>query len=198
MKQIKNFDSVKVSNGGSKKLPVGIYEAVVTFVDYKEYDWGNVLEVYWDVHAGDYKGFYAAMYAEDTSEDKKPKGKFRLYEPKDDGSEKDEWTKQKLKRFTNALEDSNKGYKWDWDEKKWKGLKFGAVVGEHETYIDGDHTIVFTELRFPVSIEDVKTGKVNIPDRFVDNKAKDFLANAEKQSSDGFLSVDAGPEEIPF
>ena len=62
-------------------------------------------------------------FESNTSEDKKWKGKATIYCPKDDGSEKDEWTRKNFARWTNAFEDSNPGYKWDWDEKKLKGKK---------------------------------------------------------------------------
>ena len=65
------------------------------------------LEISIDVAEGEFKDFYATDYRGQNQEDKKWRGVLRLYVPKDDGSDMDEWTKSKLKAATNAVEDSN-------------------------------------------------------------------------------------------
>lgn len=201
MEPIKNFDKVNAMGQGSTQLPVGGYVCVIKDVQYKKYDWGDCMYIAWDVAEGELKGFYMKKFKADkeNNEDAKWKGVYKLYVPKDDGSEQDEWTKRKLKTFTNALEDSNDGYKWNWDEKKWKNLKFGGVVGEHETFIDGkDSTITFNEVRFVTTVQKIKDGDFRPADKYVDNKAKEFLANNNSAADTGFLSAEEGPDEIPF
>ena len=55
------------------------------------------LEISIDVAEGEFKDFYATDYRGQNQEDKKWRGVLRLYVPKDDGSDMDEWTKSKLK-----------------------------------------------------------------------------------------------------
>lgn len=65
-------------------------------LDAKEarYDWGDVLVVSFDILEGEHKGFFAADYKAQDQEDKKWRGTFRITLPKDDGSERDTWTKR--------------------------------------------------------------------------------------------------------
>ena len=83
------------------------------------------LEIAFEIATGEFAGFYRRNFDAQTQEDKKWKGIMRLYVPKEDGTDKDEWTKKTFKRATQAIEDSNPGYQWDWNEK---GLK-GKIVG---------------------------------------------------------------------
>lgn len=198
MKQFKDYDKTQTMGSGSNQLPVGGYVCVVKDTQYKEYDWGDCLYIAFDIAEGDQKGFYMNKFNADQSEDKKWKGVYKLFVPKDDGSEKDEWTKRKFKTFTTALEESNKDYAWDWDEKKWKSkkLKFGAVMQQHETYIEGsEHTITFTDVAYVTSVQKIKDGDFKPADKYVDKRAKDFLAT---QNTTEFLSASEGPDEIPF
>lgn len=144
----------------TSKLPVGAYIVKILDVDYQEGqgDYSDRINLEFDISEGDYAGFFAKQYDENTNEDKKWKGKTSIYVPKDDGSEKDGWTKNTFAKWTAALEESNPKYIWDWDEKKWIDKKLGIVFGETGTVING-REITYTEARFPVSVEVVKSGK---------------------------------------
>ena len=112
-----------------------------------------------------------------------------------DGSQQDQWTKNTFAKWTNSLEDSNDGYKWDWDETKWTGKKIGLVFGETGTNIDGKD-IVYTECRYPVSVEAVKTGKAG------EAKFKAKAGYGQSTAGSGatdFVNVPDGiDEELPF
>ena len=204
MKAFNDFDKAKenAKYKGSKQLPVGGYEAKIKEVRFEEGKDGksDMIVLAFDITAGEYKDFFKKKFDEDTSEDKKWKGKATIYCPKDDGSEQDEWTKNTFARWTNALEDSNKGYVWDWDEKKWKGKSIGLIYGETGTVIDGK-AITYTEVRFPESIENIKSGNFKLPNfkaRKGYDEAVDKAADA-KTNSDGFMNVpESIDEELPF
>ena len=204
MKAFNNFDKAKenAKYKGSAQLPVGGYEAKIKEVRFQEGKDGNsdMIVLAFDITSGEYKDFFKKKFDEDTSEDKKWKGKATIYCPKDDGSEQDEWTKNAFARWTNALEDSNKGYVWDWDEKKWKGKAIGLIYGEVGTVIEGK-PIKYTEVRFPESIENIKSGNYKTPN-FKARKGYDEAVDKEAGSlskSDGFMNVpEAIDEELPF
>ena len=107
---------------GSAKLPEGAYVANIMNVKYVPGTDGNSdrIDIQFDIAEGEYKGFFKKQYEENTQEDKKWKGRTAIYIPKDDGSEKDEWTQNTFAKWTAAFENSNEGYHWDWQEKKWK------------------------------------------------------------------------------
>lgn len=49
----------------------------------------------------------------------------------------DKWSASKFKRFTNSIEDSNAGYRWDWEESKLKGKIVGLTFRREEWEYDG-------------------------------------------------------------
>ena len=203
MKAFNDFDKAKenAKYKGSAQLPVGGYEAKIKEVRYKEGKDGksDMITIAFDITSGEYKDFFKKKFDEDTSEDKKWKGKATIYCPKDDGSEQDEWTKNAFARWTNALEDSNKDYTWDWDEKKWKGLKIGLIYGRTGAVINGK-PVEFTEVRFPESIDNIKSGNYKTPN-FKERKgyAEAVNATVAKPNADGFMNIpDNVDEDLPF
>ena len=157
MKQFGGFEDAQKNARytGGEKLPAGAYVAKVMNVRYTPGENGNSdrIDVQFDIAEGEYKGFFKKQFEENTQEDKKWKGKASVYVPKDDGSEKDGWTKNSFAKWTNAFEDSNGSYKWDWDENKWKGLKVGLMFAETGNVIEGKE-VVYTEVRYPMSVAD--------------------------------------------
>lgn len=201
MKKIENFETAQKAARyeGGQRLEPGAYEAKILDVKYINGENGNSdrIELAFDITEGDFIDHFRKLYESSTDENKKWKGKTTLYVPKGDGTEKDGWTAKTLARWTNAFEDSNEGYSWDWDESKWKGLKVGLIFGAVGNVIDGKE-VTYTECRFPASIQKVKDGTCKIPDF----KAKNgYTGNQTTASTDsnGFLTVsDSEEEEIPF
>ena len=203
MKKIENFETAQSAaryEGGAKLEP-GVYVCKILSVKFEEGKDGNSdrIDLAFDITEGDQKDFFKKQYEANTDENKKWKGRTSIYCPKGDGSEKDGWSAKNLAKWTNAFEDSNKGYSWDWDESKWKGLSVGIVFGTIGTVIDGKE-ITYTKARTAVSVEDARAGKFWVG--YLNLKAKNgYTGNGATQSSDpnGFLAVPEGDEEeIPF
>ena len=165
MKKLSNWNDVKAA-GERVKLPAGGYEAKIINAKVVNYDGSNGsyerLEIAVDITAGEYKDYYKQDFDSNTRDDKKWRGVARFYVPTDDGSEKDEYTKSVLKSVTDALEDSNKDYHWDWDETKLKGLKVGILVRDKEYEIDGKHGFSPEIFRF-TDINRIREGKFTVP-----------------------------------
>lgn len=191
-------DAMKNAQYSGGRLPAGAYVCKVMNVRYEEGQNGNsdMIQVQFDIAEGEQKDFFRTQYDNNQNEDKKWKGKVTIYVPKDDGTEKDEWTKNSFAKWTNAFELSNAGYKWDWHEDKWKGLIVGIVFGDTGTVVDGKE-IVYTEARYPVGIEDVRSGKC----KDAKFKAKNgYTGTASNNSNDdAFMTIPDGvEEEIPY
>jgi len=182
----------------SAKLPEGAYVASIMNVKYVPGENGNSdrIDIQFDIADGEYKGFFKKQYEENTQEDKKWKGKTSVYVPSDDGSERDGWTKNTFAKWTNALEDSNSKYKWDWDESKWKGLKVGLMFALTGNVIEGKE-VTYTEVRYPLSVEDAKKPDIKIP---AIKKRNGYTGNSSSAPADNsFVNVPDGvEEEIPF
>lgn len=200
MKPISNYEHVRGYENSASQLPVGGYVLKITGVRYETGTNGNSdrIIVAFDVNEGEFAGFFAKRFNADQSEDRKWKGTTTLYIPKEDGSEQDEWTTRKFKTFTNALEDSNKGYKWDWEESKWKGLLIGGVFGEVYTLIDG-RQVRYTTFKSSASVENVRKGDFKTPRVQYKNGASANAVNlGPSAANEDFMQIKDGDEDIPF
>ena len=200
MKKFSNYEQAKknAEYQGSAQLPEGAYPCRIMAVRYQDGKDGNSdsIAIQYDITEGEYKDFFRKQYDNDTREDKKWKGKTTIWVPSDDGSEKDNWTKDAFARWTNAIEESNPGYAWDWDEGKWKDKLVGIIYGSVGTVIDGKE-IIYTEARFPISVEKARKGDYK-PAKF--KKKNGYKgSNNSPANGDDFMVPPAGEaEEIPF
>lgn len=203
MKQFNGYEQAAeaAKHQGSERLPVGAYVCEIKNVKYEagKDGYSDRIDILFDIVEGDQKDFFRKQYDANTSEDKKWKGRKSIYVPKDDGSEKDEWTKNNFAKWVNGFEDSNSGYKWDWHEEKWKGLKVGIVFGETGTVLDDGKEIVYTEPRFACSVEKVRSGNAPKAKFVAKNGYTGNGSTKSSNSSDDFIKVSpSAEEEIPF
>lgn len=161
MKPFKDYETTKSYNE-IEKLPSGYYIGIIKKAEEKEYDWGNRLEISVDITEGEFKDYFATQYRNQQLEDKKWKGVLRLSVPTDDGSERDSWTKRSFKTSIEAVEDSNAGYHWDWNETALKNKSVGLAVRQKEWEYNGKTGFSPEIFKF-VSVEAVKSGKLKIP-----------------------------------
>lgn len=182
MRAFKGYEAKK--QGGAREiLPAGGYVAKILNAEEKRYDWGDVLLISFDISEGEHSGFFNKDYQENTNEDKKWRGTYRLNIPKDDGSEKDGWTKNTFGGAMWAIEESNHGYTWNWDEKSLKGKTVGVLFRNKEWEMNGN-TGWTTECCKLESADDIRNGKFRMPkDKPLKNKStnnsSDFVPNIE-------------------
>lgn len=201
MKTFNGYDKAKEAARytGGERLPIGAYVCKVVNVKYVDGENGNSdrIDLLFDISEGDHKDFFKNQYDANTSEDKKWKGRTSVYVPKDDGSEKDEWTKNSFAKWVNGFEDSNDGYKWDWKEDKWKGLTVGIVFGETGTVIQGKE-ILYTEARFATAASKVRDGSAPKAKFKAKNGYTGKGNTTAPTTDDGFMTVEPGEADIPF
>ena len=182
-----NMDGVK-PYGDSNILPKGGYVMKILGVAVKQNKVGQYLELSCDVCEGEYKDFFANDYR-GQSDPKKWHCNAFVNVPRDDGSEKDGWTKRTFATWYTALEESNPGYHFDYDETKLKGLIVGGlfVIREYESQ-NGD-VRQGTTLASWTTADKVRNNKFKLPkDR--------LLKREESSSSSGFTPVDS--DDLPF
>jgi hypothetical protein len=151
MRKINDFENVTEQQGGEfEKLPVGGYICKITYVEdvpEKEY-----IKIEFDIADGKYSGWFAETYQRANFWG----GKFiRSYKEKAAGF---------FKGFTTAVEQSNLGYKWAWDEQTLVG-KFIGIVLALEEYVGNDGTV---KERLYVaqnrSVDAIKKGDYKVPE----------------------------------
>lgn len=167
MRPFKDYETTQTITG-SRQLPVGAYICTILKAEEKVYntskggEW-HKLEISFDIAEGENKGFYAADYRAQTGEDKKWKGVIRLNVPNDDGSEMDAWNKRSFKTNMQAIEESNNGYHWDWNEAQLKNKTVGIVFRSEEWEYNGRSGWRTAAFKF-IPAADVKSGNFKIPD----------------------------------
>lgn len=183
--------------GSFEQLPKGGYVLQIKGVELLTNRIGEYLKISADIFEGEYKDFFAKEYKAQQSEDKKWHCNFLLNIPKDDGSERDGWTKRSFKTFTETLEESNEGYHFDWDELKFKGKLIGGLFNEREYETQQGQIRRATNWARVTTVTKIREGSFRLPD--------DKLLQQSSQprpvetSDDGFLNLPEDMEDdLPF
>lgn len=162
IKRPSNWDEVKETTD-RQKLPLGAYVCRVIKAVAQQTDFGDQLCILFDIAEGDYKGFYDSDYKNNVMTNKKWKGVLRLWLPKDDGSDKDEWTKSSFKSAISAFEKSNAGYRWDWDESSLANKLIG-VIFRNEEWDYNNKTGWAVRPYKAIDVNAVRAGTFTLPD----------------------------------
>ena len=182
----------KKSAGASEPLPAVGYVAKILNAKVEEYSWGEVLVISFDIAEGECKDFFSKQYKENTREDKKWKGNFRLTVPQ----ESNQYFDSQKRTFGNAIwaiEESNPGYHWDWNEDALKGKMVGVLFRKFESAMDDGRSGWSTECCTFVSAEDVRTGNFKQPK---DKPLRNKTANNAIESN--FSALDEVESGLPF
>ena len=183
MRKIENYDSIQASSGEFARPGNGGYilEIVnVTDVPYNaQTGKGDYLKIDYDIAVGDFKGYY-------TSQNERFGGKWfanviKSYKEKALGM---------FKHFTNCIEESNPGFKWDWQEYKLIGCRFGATLQEEE-YLNNEG-----EVRTRLIVKDIKTVKQIMDGDFKVPTTKKLERTAAPVSD--FAVLDNSTDDLPF
>ena len=182
---------IKKSVSANEPLPAGGYVAKILNAKVEEYSWGEVLVISFDIAEGEYKDFFSKQYKENTREDKKWKGNFRLTVP-NEGNQYFDSQKRSFGNAIWAIEESNPSFRWAWDENALKGKMVGVLFRNYEYDVDGRQGWS-TECCTFVSVEDVRTGNFKQPkDKPLRNKTTN---NAIESNFSALDDVESG---LPF
>lgn len=182
------------------KLPLGAYVCRVKKAVIQPNNYGEQLCLLVDIAEGEQKDFFSREFNSSTLENKKWKGVLRLWIPKDDGSEKDEWTKSTFKGMVTSIEKSNPGYQWNWDETSLPG-KFIGILFRNEEWEYGGKTGWAVRPFRAMSIDSVRSGDFTLPqDKPLKNKAQ-TASNSNSYVpglGQGYSEVNSDDDEFPF
>lgn len=164
MEKLNGYDEAQAITGEYEKLEAGGY--ICKIINAKEEtsksSGKKMLVLAIDIVEGEHKDFYKKRYDEDmkTADATNPAKWKGVYYQMLEGEKAAGF----LKGLMTSLETSNLGFKWNWDEKKLIGLKFGGIFGEEE-YEKMDGSIgISTKIKFIRTVEAIKNGKFKIPE----------------------------------
>ena len=196
---MKQFDGFK-SEAPSKKfpmLPAGTYVAGIKNVKVEGAEPDQQLVLRLDIIEGDWAGYYTRRYQKDTENagyqqnyQAKYKGDFRIQIPNNANPRRQhpEWDVRTFNNSMWAIEQSNPGYKWDWNEGGLKGKIVGINV--REGMYNGNP---YTQIGRLESADDVRKGLVET----MKPKAASGDA-AEPAGTDPGTGYFVASEEVPF
>lgn len=194
MKPINNWDNVKAS-GDFETLPGGGYICEIKSAKEKpnRNSSGSHIELMLEVVDGEYKGFFERDYKAQTSEDKFWHGIINQNIP-NESSEKYDIQCSFFKRFTDAIEDSNPSYHWDWNEAGLKGKLCGCVFAEKEKESKKGTVYIISYANEIVPVEAIKNGKFKVPAV----KRLEKQLNSSGNSPFNEMSSGDSDDDLPF
>lgn len=155
MKPIANWENIK-ENSGFERLPVGGYICAIKSVEdvaEKQY-----LRICYDIVRGDHKGYFQKLFDGDTRENKRWSGAGAFVRSYKDSAA------SMFKGFINAVEGSNKNYKWNWDEKTLAKKYIGVVIGDEEYVTQTGKTRVRNYVVGVHNVETIENGDFRTPE----------------------------------
>lgn len=184
MKPIEGYDLVNEA-GDFKRLPAGIYGVRITkVVDHPNEEY---LEIHSDIVKGEYANYFKTL---EESGMKDTSTHLRSYKTK---------ALPFFKAFVTAVEKTNPGYHWDWDEQKLVGKNVMAVFAEEEYQTKDGNIIVVTNLVEFRSLEAFKEGRITVPPlKKLKPEDVKLPTPSEPQESKNLELVDIPDEELPF
>lgn len=214
MNKINGWDDVKTNNFDYEKLNLGghickILDLKIEKFTTKEGKDFEQLVLRIDIEEPDEQaGFYQRKFTEDANKDAmnaKWKGVYKVTIPTDDSIDT---VKTIFKTFVTSVEESNPGYKWNWEEKTLIGKLFGGVFGIEEFIAQDGRTIAMTKCRFARSTEKVfeaKIPKVKLADKttmdyeeYVEKKKNEKVAQEENEGKALEETASISDDELPF
>lgn len=172
------------------KLPAGAYVCRIIRATVQNNSYGDQLILNIDIVDGEYANYYTNDFDNNTNANKKWRGVYKLFLPKNDGSAKDEWTKSRFKAFITSVEKSNRSYVWDWNELSLMNKEIGIIFRSEEWSYNGKHGWTTRPFR-ACSLDTVQDGTYTIP-------APKPLASSGASSAFTSYDDDEDGDALPF
>ncbi len=163
MKPINGFKSEAPAANGYAMLPKGLYIAQIKDVRVEGSAPDQQLVIRLDISEGEYAGYYTNRYKSDSQSNSRYevryKGDYRLQIPDADNTKREhyDWDYKTFQGAIWAIEDSNDGYHWDWNEAGLKGKTVGINVRQGE--YNGSP---YTKIGRLESVKMINAGKVKV------------------------------------
>ena len=183
-------------------LPKGLYIAKIQGAQVEGSEPDQRLVIRLDICEGEYTGYYTKRYHNDRDAggrfEVRYKGDYKIQIPDARNTKRQhpEWDEKRLRGDIWAIEQSNDGYHWDWNEAGLKGKFVGINVRQGS--FNGSPYTTIGRLE---SVPEIRAGKVKLmPDMAPRNSdssgsGTSQAAMSTSEEMPGFTIVD---EEIPF
>lgn len=189
-------------------IPAGAYVGKILGAKVENVEMGGApaqrLIIQMDVTEGEYKDHYQNQFKNAQSAGgnfpAKFKGVLRLNIPRP-GDQFEAGNRRALENAAWALEQSNSGYHWDWDETKLKGLNVGFSVRERDWLMEENGVVTgsgtTTEIARLESVSAVREEKVKPMRKKELSEANKAKLAAQSATQNGYVPAETD-DELPF
>lgn len=199
-KKPKGYDEAKVLMR-IPRLPKGAYVMEIIGANIAETrNGGQVLNIAMDVAEGEWKGHFRDLFNNSPDEKAKWKGVYRHYLPVEgvDNEKAYAFKLSALKTLVEAIQDSNKGFSWNWEADFNKMLKGKKIVGlcVDAEYDYNGRTGFWTKIAQVTDIESYENETYKMPPDELLEKPDDKQPVFDEE---GFQSImNTAVDDIPF
>lgn len=152
MKKPQGYDEVQAFTGEFEQIKPGGHVCKILKVIAEDRDYGTLLRIGFDIVEGINKDFYKRKFDEDKKKSSDAKWKGMIYQTSRDDKP------QFFKGFITAIENSNPGYKFDFNEQSLVGKLFGGVFGQEEYLNNNGEVKLITKCLQVRTVEKVREG----------------------------------------
>ena len=154
MKKINNWENIQESTTFKRLKPSGYICKILKVEDHPDKEY---LKIYFDVNGGEDKGYFKSQFEKDTRKERKwPNAGTFIRSYKDSAA-------SMFKGFTNAIERSNKGYQWNFDEKTLVNKVVGLIIADEQYQNQKGQVRVRNYVAAVRSVETIEKGEYEIP-----------------------------------
>jgi hypothetical protein len=193
MQKPSDYDSTSAFTGEYETLKAGGYVCkIVQAIDGKSSTGKPMMTILFDITEGDNKDFFKRRFdsAKKTNADAKWKGVFRQLT---DGK-----STPFFKGVITSIEESNPGYKFNFDENTLKGKLFGGIFGREQYQKNNGEYAWDTKCQNIRSIATIKKGAFEIPaDKYAVKPSADSIYKTPTSASD-FTDSYEDDGDLPF
>lgn len=183
-----NYDQIKAA-GGFERLPAGGYVIEIKKAEIKTSVSGyEYLDLTIEISEGIFAGYFMDEYNAQQFEPKRYKGHFRQGTPKDDQSS------SYFKAMITAIEESNPGYTWDWNEQSLVGKTAGCLMRSEEWEYNGRSGMRTAPFRLTAA-DNIRSGNYLVPQPKYLSQNQD---NGSQQQPQAVTFEEVRDEDIPF
>ena len=154
MKRIENWENIQESTSFKRLTSNGYICKILKVEDHPDKEY---LKIYFDIVKGDDKGYFKKQYDGDTRKERKwPNAGTFIRSYKDSAA-------SMFKGFINAIEKSNKGYQWNFDEKTLVNKVVGLIIADEQYQNQKGQVRVRNYVAAVRSVETIEKGEYEIP-----------------------------------
>lgn len=154
MKRINNWENIQESTTFKRLKPSGYICKILKVEDHPDKEY---LKIYFDVNGGEDKGYFKSQFEKDTRKERKwPNAGTFIRSYKDSAA-------SMFKGFINAIEKSNKGYQWNFDEKTLVNKVVGLIIADEQYQNQKGQVRVRNYVAAVRSVETIEKGEYEIP-----------------------------------